>query len=111
MRREPITPVDSPTTLSPPKKRQCSILMQRSSTTSRPASRARAAASGVGNAELHPDHLRAQRDRLVHDRRHVLGAAEHVHDLERAPRGGLGQRRDARVPEHLVAAGFTGVMS
>ena len=47
MRRDPITPVDRPTTLSPPKKRQCSILMQRSSTTSRPAARALAADSGA----------------------------------------------------------------
>ena len=104
IRREPITPVESPTTLSPPKKRQCSILMQRFSTTSSPAARARAADSGSAMPSCIQTTLRAERDRRVHHRRHVLGPAEDVHDLQRTAlrRGGqVGRARDA---EHLGAA-------
>ena len=59
-----------PAMFSPPKKRACSIFMQRSITTSSPAGAARLRRLFVNHAELHPDHLGADGDRLLHDGRH-----------------------------------------
>ena len=54
----------------------------------------------VDHAELEPDRLRADGDRLVHVAAGVLGAAEDVDDVDRLRH--LAQRRVARPPEHLA---------
>ena len=107
-RRDETTPVARPTQLSPPNQRQCSILMQRSCTNG-DAGRARPRGGRVvAQAELQPDRLRAQRDRLVDDLGHGLQPPEHVDDLERP---GLGQRRHGRDAEHLVDRRVDGITS
>ena len=55
----------------------------------------------VDHAELHPDRLGADRDRLVDVRGDRRGAAEEVDDLD--PSSGR-QARVAALAEHLVAA-------
>ena len=95
--------MDSPTTLSPPKKRQCSILMQRSSTTSRPASRARAADSGSEmpsciQITFAPSAMASSTTGGTSSGRRKMSTISSGPEL-----GGLLQRGHARAPEHLVA--------
>ena len=58
----------------------------------------------VADAELHPQHLRADGDRLARQRRHLAGLAEAVDDVDRL--GDRGNARIAVLAQHLGVAGI-----
>lgn len=59
---------------------------------------------GMGDPQLHPDRPRADGDRLVDHRRHVLGAPEDVDDPDRPGRRGRGEIRATDLAQHIGAA-------
>ncbi len=97
-----MTPVFKPMVLNPPKKRACSIFMQRSITTSRPACAGAFRGFFVDHAELHPDHFRARGDGLIHDRRNGRRLAENIDDFDRARH--IAQRRIRTPAQHFFLA-------
>lgn len=58
----------------------------------------------VGDAELHPDHLRADGDSLIDDRWHILRLAEYIDNFDQFAlfRRNGGERRPAFEAEHFV---------
>jgi hypothetical protein len=58
----------------------------------------------VGDAELHPDHLRADGDGFIDDRRHILRFAEYIDNFDQSAffRRNRQKRRPAFQPEHDV---------
>ena len=101
-RRASMTPVSNPARWSPPAKRACSIFRQRSWTTSRPALGRSFGGRVVAQPELEPQRLGAARDRLLGDRRQVVGAAERVDDVGRF--GQVGERGVHLLAEDLGRA-------
>ena len=74
-----------------------------------PAAAARAGRLVVAQAELQPDRLRAERDRLVDDGGHGLEPPEHVDDLERP--GTSASVGTAGMPSTSSTVGLTGITS
>ena len=58
----------------------------------------------VGDAELHPDHLRADGDRFIDDRRSVLRLAEYIDNFDQVTLFSRNRRkrRPAFKPEHFA---------
>ena len=58
----------------------------------------------VGDAELHPDHLRADGDSLIDDRRHILRFAEYIDNFDQFALFSRNRRkrRPAFQPEHFA---------
>ena len=63
------------------------------------------------DAFLQPQHVGADRDGLPGDLRRLLGAAEHIHDVDRRSSAGTSSRRGyARSPSTSVSFGLTGTI-
>ncbi len=82
----------TPAQCNPPMIRACSIFTHRFITTSRPPRERDPRGFFAAYADLHPQHLRAFRHGGARDRRHVLGAAKAIDDVD-----GTGNRREIRI--------------